>query len=245
MEMVMEMFEYINRFILSSITVVTIICLLGIEIYLFGSIMCDICRKIAKSRLCIKFIKRAITKRSLKRIKRSNLVLFLLGDYLRDYEFYTGDELEREVKKYKYLIGDGISATIFMLITSRIFFFWSSKEERKILKEVLKKNKEKLDRVNFKIIKEFLERLDYADKYWEFREGYKSKERDYKYNDENYYKCFSKSPVEPKELLFEDFNFFKCRKLNEIMEVVDNPEKEFPLYIDPYCTIEQHYKDIK
>lgn len=241
----MEMLEYINRFILSSITIVIIICLVGIEIYLFGSIMCDICRKIVKSRLCIKFIKRAITKRSLKRIKRSNLVLFLLGNYLRDYEFYTRDELEREVKKYKYIIGDGISETIDMLITSRIFFFWSSKEERKILKEVLNKNKEKLDRVNFKRIKEFLERLDYKDPYWEFREGYITIEQDYKYNDENYYKYFYKSPVEPKELLFENFNFLKCRELNEIIEVVDNPEKEFPLYIDPYCTIEQYYKNIK
>ncbi|WWU65617.1 hypothetical protein QJR26_04445 [Clostridium baratii] len=238
----MEMFEYINRFILFSIAVITIICLLGIEMYLIGLLMCDICRKIVKSRLCIKFIKRAITKRSLKRIKRSNLVLFLLGDYLIDYEFYTGDELEREVKKYKYLIGDGISKTIFMLITSRIFFFWSSKEERKILKEVLKKNKEKLDRVNFKRIKEFLERLDYKDKYWEFRKGYITKKEDYKYNDENYYKYFSKSPIEPKEALLGDFDMLKCRELNEIIEVVDNPEKEFPLYIDPFCVIEQHYK---
>lgn len=233
--------ECVLNLILFSEWIITI-CII---IYLIGIILCKLCVKIEKSWICINFIERAITKRNIKTLKKSNLVLFILGEYLNDYKFDTRDELEREVKKYKYLIGDGISGAISMIISSRIFFFWSSKEEIKILKEVLNKNKEKLESVDFYKVKQVIRRIDYSNPYWEGKEEHTTIGKFYKYNDENYYKYFSKSPVEPKELLFEDFDFLKCRKLNEFIEVSDNPEKEFPLYIDPCGTIEQYYKNIK
>lgn len=240
---VLTVIENIFGFIFKIIMVSFLIISVGLAIFLFGSIMCDVCKMIKQSWLCMIFVERAITKRSLKRLKRSNLVLFLLGEYLSDYKFDTRKELDREVKKYKYLISDGISETIIDIVVSTVFFWWSNKEERAILRKVLKENKEKLDRVDFEKVKKVIQKLDYSS--INRQEEYTTIGRDYRYNDENYYEYFSKNPVLPARAIFDDFDFYKCRMLNEIIEVVDNPEEEFPLYIDSSETIREYREYIK
>ena len=234
--------ENILKFITKLIILICIIIMLFILIFLFGSIMCDVGVMIKQSWLCMTFVERAITKRSLKRLKKSNLVLFLLGEYLSDYKFDTRDELDREVKKYKYLISNGIRNAIVEIVASKILFLGYDKEERIILKQVLKENKEKLDRVDFEKVKRVIRKIDYRDPLWKHKEKYTTTSGDYKYNDENYYEYFSKSPVLPESAIFDDFEFIKCRELNEMIEVVDNPEEEFPLYIDPTELMRLHYK---
>lgn len=242
---VLIVFENILNFTTKLIVLFCIIIMSFILIFLFGSIMCDIAEIIKKSSLCIWFVNRIITKRSLKRLKRSNLVLFLLGEYLSDYKFDTRDEVEREVKKYKYLITNGISNTIFLLVTYIVSFSRSNKEKRAVLKRVLKENKEKLENVDFYKIKKVVEKLDYSNSYWDDKKEYTTIGRDYKYNAENYYEYFSKSPVLPESEIFDDFDLIKCRMLNEMIEVVDNPEEEFPLYTDPYEVMRQYHKNKK
>ena len=126
-----NIFGFIFKIIMVSFLIISV----GLAIFLLGSIMCDVCKMIKQSWLCMIFVERAITKRSLKRLKRSNLVLFLLGEYLSDYKFDTRKELDREVKKYKYLISNGISDTISEIVESIVFFWWSNKEERAILRK--------------------------------------------------------------------------------------------------------------